>query len=246
MKPKYEWVGSREKDNFSYTRGIHVSYPLNCKNSLVFSEDSIGYLEGKSNYAIIKLKGKKKFIPISKIEEILNEISPFLLGKKIFYKKPSSIYERENLNAKCIEDLGTEIIKYYGIGIKEISEIKNFKGNTRIYKITSKDNERFILKYRGKSTQFFEAQKIFLDGVSYFPKIILTTDSNSSINVNGEAYALEEFLEGGRFSGPKQKYFGLVGKHIALIHNQINNILNKNRFLEDLLFQEGDFLAKAI
>ena len=245
MKNIFDWIATRERDNFFYTKGSEISCSLTCRNSLVISDENSGYIKGKNNYAIIKNKGKTKSIPISEIEIILNEIPTSLSKGKIFYKKPKSIYNRENLNHIELKKIENILAKCYGRNIKEISEIQNLKGLNRIYKIISTKNEKFIFKYRGNDANLFGAQAKILSEIKYFPKIIPTLNSNLNINFKGSIYALEEFLGEGKFSEPKERYFELIGKHMALMHNQINFFLKRNKYLESLLLQEGNFLSES-
>lgn len=242
---KDDWVGSREGDNFSYTKGEMPIYGMDCKNSLILSDLRRGQIEGMSNHAFIKKNGKKYLIPIAEFDEILG-ISKNLFGKeKIFYKKPDSIIERENLEELNEEQLKQNIFKNYGIFIETVNEIKTKKGSRRVYELSSEEGIKFMLKYHGKNLGLFKAQVSLLEGIPTFSKIVSTRNSNSHILFWDSIYYLEEFVEGDSSPLDKERYFNLVGKHLASIHNEFD----KKRFsinnLEGILNEEGNVLSES-
>ncbi|MCK5625078.1 hypothetical protein KAI04_04515 [Candidatus Pacearchaeota archaeon] len=242
---KYEWIGLREKDNFSYIKGENPIYDTNCHNSLIISNLEEGVIKGVSNHALIKNSGKNYLIPITKINEIIDLSKEILNESKVFYKKPKSIFEMQNLKDLSEDYIKQKLVENYNLEIKNLLEIKTKKGKNRTYKIISKKNKEFMLKYQGKNSELFEYQSSFLEGISFFPKIISTINSLRYISINNSIYALEEFVEGNKFPLDMENYFNLVGKHLALMHNEFNqkNILKNN--LEIVLAQEGNSLSES-
>jgi len=242
---KYEWLGTRERDNFQYTRGEIPIYDKTCNNSIIISNLEKGIIKGISDQALINNRGEIYLIPITNIDEIIS-ISKEMLGEeRVFYKKPKSIFEMQNLEALSEGGIRQNLFENYNLEIKNLFEIKTKKGDNRVYKVVSKENREFILKYQGKDPKLFEFQASFLKDMFSFPNILSTIDSNYHISFNGGIYALEDFVKGEKFPLDKKNYFELVGKHLALIHNSFNQkrILKKN--LEKVLSHEGNLLSES-
>ena len=240
-----DWIGLRERDNFFYTKGAIPIYDPESNNSIIISNSKKGFLQTTSNNALIKDKDKSYLIPITEIDEILNISSKILKGKRIFYKKPYSIKERENLERLSQEEIIQGCRENYDLKIKNISQITNGKGKNRIYKIISKENEEFILKYRGKNPDLFEAQSILLKDNIYFPKIINTKNSEQYMRFNQNVYAIEEFVKGQENPLDKEKYFEFLGETLALMHNEISSKVSKNKNLEEALAKEGNSVSES-
>jgi len=239
----YVWTAIRERDNFFYTNGATPICSLSCNNSLIISNSKNGSIESISNYALIQNKKKISLIPIVETETIIDHASKILKDRKIFYQKPKSISERENLETLSENQIKRTIFDSYGIEISNLFEIKNKKGPNRIYKLFSKEGE-FILKYRGKDLNLFKAQASLLEDITYFPKIMSTINSNKYVFFKNHIYAIEEFIEGGELPLNEQDYFKRIGKHLALMHNEICS-KKKNKDLEKSLIEEGNFLSES-
>ena len=242
----YRLIGSRERDNFFYTRGAIPVCNLDSHNSLIISNLEKGVIEGVNNYALIQDQNNIHTISITETEEIIDASFKILNNEKIFYKKPKSITKQENLKILGEEEIRQKILEHYNLEINDLFEIENKKGRSRIYKLVSKEKEGFILKYRGDNLELFEFQACLLNGIAYFPRIVPTMHSNQHVVFNNnDIYALEEFMEGEKFPLDKENYFRLVGKYLALMHNEFNlNIISKNG-LEQALAQEGNFLSES-
>ena len=239
------WIGLRERDNFFYTKGEIPQYDLDCHNSIVISNLEKGFIKGINNHALIRDNGKSYLMPITEIDQIVKISSAILNREKIFYQKPTSISERENLRYLSNEEIRQNIFDNYNLSIDNLFEIKNKKGKNRIYKLISKENEEFILKYRGNNPNLFDAQFKLLENIIYFPKIIPTVNSYSHILFNQNIYALEEFITGKRQPINNKNYFELLGKNLALMHNEICSKDSKNKNLECALIQKGNFLSES-
>jgi Ser/Thr protein kinase RdoA (MazF antagonist) len=240
-----DWIGLRERDNFFYTKGEAPLCDLDCHNSIIVSNLEEGSVKGISNHALIKDKGKSYLIPITEIDEIVKVSSVILNKEKIFYKKPKSISERESLRYLSKEEIKQKILDNYNLDIDRLSEMKNKKGQNRIYKLISKEDEEFILKYRGNNLDLFDAQFKLLEGLTYFPKIIPTLNSHSHVLFDKNIYAVEEFIKGKKFPLNNANYFDILGKNLAFMHNDIFSKTRKDKNLEDSLVQEGDFLNES-
>lgn len=242
---KSNWIGTRDRDNFAYTLGQKQVYSKCCKNSLIITDSTKGSIEGKSDYALINKDGKEYLIPISEIEKIL-EMSENMIGsERIFYKKPNSIFEIQNLKAFGEKEIKQKILEGYNLEVKNLFEVRTKKGNNRVYKVISNENKEFMLKYQGKNQELFESQASFLKGIFSFPRIMPTIDSKPFILFQENIYALEEFIGGERFPLDKENYFGLVGKHLALIHNEFDKRIIPKKHLEKILIHEGNPLNES-
>lgn len=242
---RYDWVGLRERDNFFYTKGEVPLCDSDCKNSIVLSNLEEGFVNGISNHALIKDKDKSYLIPITEIDEVVKLSSMILNKEKIFYQKPKSISERENLGYLDKEEIRQKILDNYNLDIGRLFEIRNKKGKNRIYKLISKEDEEFILKYRGNNLDLFNAQFKLLEDSIYFPRVIPTINSDSHILFNKDIYALEEFVRGKKLSLNRVNYFEFLGRNLALMHNEICSKARRDKNLEDALTQEGDFLSES-
>ncbi len=242
---KYKWFGLRERDNFSYTCGAIPIWNTDCHNSLIISNLEKDFVKGINNYALIQNSGKNYSIPITNIDKILDLSKEVLSGNKIFYKKPKSIFKIQNLKELSEEDIKQKLFENYGLEIKNLLKINTKKGKNRVYKIVSRKNEKFILKYRGENPSLFQAQYSFLEKISSFPKVIPTISSTPYISFNNSIYALEEFVEGNNFPLDRENYFDLFGKNLALMHNEFNEKRVSKKNLERFLVQEGNFLSES-
>jgi fructosamine-3-kinase len=239
------WIGTRDRDNFTYTLGQKPVYSKHCKNSLIITDKKEGLVKGRSNHALIINNGEEALIPINKIDIIL-EVSEKLIGdERIFYQKPISILEREilfNLNKEFIQK---NIFENYGISIGAIKEIETKKGNHRVYEISSKEKERFILKYHGKDFNLFDAQINILEGNIFFPRIISTKNLNPHLTLRDSVYYLEEFVNGNSSPLNKDSYYSLVGKYLALLHNEFSKKSILKNTLESILTKKGNNFSES-
>jgi len=242
---KSNWVGLRERDNFAYTRGQFPVYSPDCKNNLIVSDSTSGNIEGISNHALIIEKGKEFKIPIGNVREILGFARDLIKNQKISYKKPSSILERESLNNFNENFIRENIFENYGLFIESTKEIQTKKGNHRVYELSSNNGAKFMLKYYGKDLNRFKAQTKVLEGISFFPKIITSKNLTLPLMMGNSIYYLEEFLEGTSSPRNKESHFPLIGKHIALIHNEFNKKIPSMTGLEKCLNQEGNSLSES-
>ena len=242
---KYEWLGAREKDNFSYTRGGIPIYDPTCNNSIIISNLEKGITKRISNHALIETPERSYLIPITEIDEIIGVSKEILKRERIFYKKPNSIFEMQTLEELSEKEIKQKILENYNIEIKNLFEVKTKKGNNRVYKVVSKEDKEFMLKYQGKDQELFEVQASFLKNMFSFPRIMPTINSNHFILFQGNLYALEEFIGGEKFPLNKENYFELVGKHLALMHNEFNKRIIPRKNLENVLIQEGNPLNES-
>ena len=165
---KNEWVGLRERDNFSYTKGKIPVYDSNCNNGIIISNLEKGIIEGRSNHALIENHWKSYIIPITEIDEIIN-ISKEMFGKeRVFYEKPKSIFEMQSLKTLREEEIKQQIFENYDLEVKNLFEVRTKKGDNRVYKIVSKENKKFMLKYQGKDSELFEFHISFKNFNSVF------------------------------------------------------------------------------
>ena len=86
---KYEWLGIREIDNFSYTKGEIPIYDSNCNNSIIISNLEKGIIKGISNHALIENHGQSYLIPITEIDEIVGVSKEMLVGGKVYCQLPT-------------------------------------------------------------------------------------------------------------------------------------------------------------
>ena len=121
------WTGTRERDNFFYTNGAIPVCSSNCHNSLIISNSKNGSIESISDYALIEDEKRAYIIPITETDEIINHASKILKNGKIFYQKPKSISERENLETLSEDKIKQKIFDSYDIEINNLSEIKKDK-----------------------------------------------------------------------------------------------------------------------
>ncbi len=242
---KSNWTGLRERDNFAYTRGQSLVYSPDCKNSLIVSDSTKGQVKGISNHALIENLGKRYLIPITKINEIINTSKEIFGRERIFYKKPNSIFEIQNLEALSEKEIKQKILEGYNLEVKNLFEVRTKKGNNRVYKVISNEDKEFMLKYQGKNQELFKLQASFLNGIFSFPRIMPTIDSKPFILFQENIYVLEEFIGGERFPLDKENYFGLVGKHLASIHNEFDKRIIPKKNLEKVLIQEGNPLNES-
>jgi len=234
------WIGLREKDNFAYTLGQKPIYSKDCKNSIIISDRKEGFVEGISNYALIRGNGKEYLISINEIEKIF-EISREIIGEgNILYQKPTSILERESLDNLSKEFVYEKLFENYGILTKSINEIQTKKGGHRVYEIFSEEKRRYMLKYYGKDLDLFNAQINLLEGIPLFSRIIYTKDLNSHLLFGNSIYYLEEFVEGNYLPKDNKVYYDLVGKHLAFIHNEFNIKKVSTSHLERILNKDGN------
>lgn len=238
------WIGLRERDNFAYVRGQKSIYSKNCKNSLIVSDSTKGEIEGISDYALIFENGKRYLIPIEKIKNILDIAQNLLGDKEIIYQKPSSILEKESLNNLREDFIFQNIFENYGFLIDSVKGIQTKKGDHRVYELSSNE-EKFMLKHYGKDLNLFEAQTNLLQENPLFPNIIKTKRLDSHFFLEDSIYYLEEFLEGNPFSENRGLYYNLVGKHMALVHNEFNKKASETKGLEKCLSQEGNPLSES-
>jgi Ser/Thr protein kinase RdoA (MazF antagonist) len=238
------WIGTRDRDNFAYTKGQSPVYSKNCKNSLIITDSTKGKIEGRSNYALINKDGKEYLIPISEIGEILGISKKIFESNEILYKKPSSILEREILIDLGEDFIRKNIFENYGISIDSIKEIETKKGNHRVYEISSK-GEKFMLKYHGKDLNLFDTQIDLLKDNPFFPRIIASKNETFHIIVEDSIYYLEEFLEGVPLPENKEAYYSLIGKNMALIHNEFNKVFSLKNGLEKCLIQKGNPFSES-
>ncbi len=138
---KYEWLGTRKKDNFSYTKGEIPIYYSDCKNSIIISDLKEGIIKGISNYALINNQGKSNLIPITAVDEIINFSEKMLGEERVFYKKPKSIFDIQNLENISKEEIKQKIFENYNLEVDNLFEIKTKKGDNRVYKVVSKKIE---------------------------------------------------------------------------------------------------------
>ena len=80
---KYEWLGAREKDNFSYTRGGIPIYDPTCNNSIIISNLEKGITKRISNHALIETPERSYLIPITEIDEIIGVSKEILKRERI-------------------------------------------------------------------------------------------------------------------------------------------------------------------
>jgi len=237
------WIASRERNNFYYTRGQEVIFEKDCKNCLVISDLRSGIIKGETNLALIKTSTYEEKIPISEIEKIVYISSKILNGKEIFHSKPKSIFERENLPNLTKEEIKENIFQNYNLDLDFIQEIENKKGKNRIYLISSNEKERFILKYRGRDKDLFNFQVSLLKDIPYFPKILDTVDSNPYTSFYNGIYAIEEFVKGDKFPKDNERYFELLGKYLGWIHHAFG--ADSKKYLENFLIEEGNPLSES-
>ena len=239
------WIGLRERNNFSYTLGQTPIYKSNCKNSLVISDSNKGNIEGISDHALILENGKEYLIPITEINRIL-EVAQNLLGeRKIFYKKPSSILERETLNDLGKEFIHEKVFENYGVLIESVKKIQTKKGKHRVYEVASNKGIKFMLKYYGKDLNLFKSQINFLEENTLFSKIVNTRNLKSYVIFGDSIYYLEEFIEGNPMPTNSKFYYILVGKHLALVHNEFNKKAFMMNGLENRLNQKANPLSES-
>ncbi|MCA9487962.1 MAG: phosphotransferase [Nanoarchaeota archaeon] len=241
---KDNWIGLRERDNFCYTQGQIPSYSPDCKNSLIISDLDKGNIQGISDHALIVENGKKYLIPIEKIKDILSIVQEIIGEKKVIYQKPNSILERESLNNLEEDFIRHNIFEKYGFLIDSIKEIETKKGDHRVYELSS-DKGKFILKYYGKDLNLFNAQTSLLKDNPFFPKVIASKDQTLPIIFGDSIYYLEEFLGGTSFSEDRNSLYSLIGKHMALIHNEFNKKSSLIKGLEKHLIQQGNPLSES-
>lgn len=242
---KANWIVLRERDNFAYTRGQSPVYSPDCKNSLIVSDSTNGNIEGISNHALIIEKGKEFKIPIEKIGEIFGFAKDLIKNQKISYIKPSSILERESLNDLGENFISQNIFENYGFFIDSVKGIKTKKGDHRVYELSSDDGTKFMLKYYGKDLNHFKAQTKVLENISFFPKIISSIKGDFPFIVGDSIYYLEEFLDGTSSPRNKEAHYSLIGKHMALIHNEFNKKMPLMTGLEKCLNKEGNTLSES-
>lgn len=226
----YKWTASREKDNFYYTQGQKIFFRDKCKNSLVISDRTEGEMEGITNHAVIIEGRNKKLIPISETEEIYFEGTK-ILKEGIFYLKPNSILRRECLPLLSEEIVKRSIRKVYDYPVRRIEEIKNLKGNNRIYSVSLEDGTQYILKHLDKKEELTPMIVEVLKKCSFFPKLILGNNLERGIYIGGIFYTLEEFIQGESLSANDEGYFNLTGQVTALMHNEFEEITKEMKDL---------------
>ena len=60
-----------------------------------------------------------------------------LKGERVFYKKPNSIFDIQNLKSLREEEIKQKILGNYNIEVKNLSEVRTKKGDNRVYKVVS-------------------------------------------------------------------------------------------------------------
>ncbi len=232
----YKWTASRERDNFYYTCGQRVFFDRECRNSLVISDRTNGEIKGISNTAIITKGKTQRIIPIFKTGEIFYE-GLKVLGGGIHYLKPASIIQRENLSFLSEEEILSCLTGFYGFSAEETEKIRDITGKNKVYLIQTK-KKKYVLKYRKKPISEIEAE--FLESGSFFPKLIRGKNGLEA-NIGESLYTLEEFLPGVILLREKEGYFSLVGKNVALMHNEFNRIVKETKGLESYLEEKSLF-----
>jgi Ser/Thr protein kinase RdoA (MazF antagonist) len=102
-----------------------------------------------------------------------------------------------------------------------------------------------MLKYYGKDLNLFETQTSLLKENSLFPNVIASKNQTLPIIIGDSIYYLEEFLEGNSFPEDRKSHYSLIGKHMALIHNEFNKKHSLIKGLEKHLIQEGDPFSES-
>lgn len=239
------WIASRKDDNFFYSKGAKIIYPLNCNNSLVITDKESGDVLATKDYATIQTGSNLQKIPISQMEKILYHSSRIFPSQSIVYQKPISITKKEQLPELGSNELHSKLQEEYGLFLEKISNIDACKGKNRIYKITTSNKEEFILKYGGINNDLLNGQLKVVRNVSLFPSILTTKKGNSLISINGNNYSLENFIDGTPFIGDEEKYFSELGAKMGDLHNKINSFSKGNSTLETLLKNGGNFLSES-
>lgn len=240
-----QWNFYREKDNHVYSLKNDFKKNSKNKNSLIISNNPQNYTKKMTNSAIIINGNNIQTFPISEIEKILEEGRKVISEEEINYNLPNNLFIKESLSEINSEEL-SNIMTRYGIRVKDTVPIKTRRGGTRIYKITSNGGEKFIFKYQGRDLNKFESQSEISRKMNNFSKNIpLIGEKGFSVNIGGNIYSLETFIEGGEFSGDKMKYFSKLGESIGKMHNDLNSIFKRKSHLENILFQSGDSLNES-
>jgi thiamine kinase-like enzyme len=216
----------REESNHAYTKG-KISFEKECKNNLIISPYNSNRLINVKNAFIFVYDSYLEVSPISNIKNAIDKGKIILMNKDIDYNTPKSVFERENLKEKNLEELSRGLKKRYGIGLKKISPLNLGRTKNGIYYITGKNKKEYILKYRGKNKEKAELLSQLADKLpKYFPKIFNRKDKMEfTFRIEDELYGLEEFI---RNNSPKKrnlKYFSLLGTNIALLHNNFSDII---------------------
>jgi len=241
-----KWNFFRHGDNHSYVGG-NVAYGEDCRNNLIISKYRYNRLANVRNAFILAEKDYVEISPISDISNAINKGEKSLSNKEIKYNIPRTVFERENLTEKDLEELQKETGQIYGVELSEISMFNSEKINNRLYYLKGIDGKEYVLKFMGRNKKRAELlPKITQSIVNYFPLNFRRKDNgNFTFNVGDELYGLEEFVSGSHQKLRNLKYFSLLGSHMGLLHNHFSNFSSRNNWIEDVLAPTGSSTSES-
>ena len=234
--PSKKWNFFRQENNHAYVKG-EVFYQKDCKNNVLISPYRNNRLINVTDAFIFV---DDSFIEISPISNILNAINKGkreLSSQEINYHIPKTVFERENLIEKDVEELKREIKEKYGIKPKEISMICSGRTKNGIYYVKGENGEEYVLKFRGKDKEKAELLSQIAENIpNYFPPNFRREDSlDFTFEIGNELYGLEGFIRGTPLKSKNINYFSLLGTHMGLLHNQFSDFIKNNKIAGELL-----------
>jgi Ser/Thr protein kinase RdoA (MazF antagonist) len=213
----------RERDNHSYIVG-EINYQGECRNNLIVSSYEINSLKNVKNALIFANLDKIEISPISTFSDFFEENKKLLLGK-INYHIPKRVFMREDLPLINLDSLKEKLTEKYGLKPKKISHLGGGRSQNGGYFIQDETKRKFVFKFRGEDEERSELISKMLNKVpEYFPKIYPRLDgfNRYTLEIGGNRFGLEEFIEQTEKKEISLEYFSLFGKHLGKFHNQLS------------------------
>ena len=240
------WNFFRQENNHAYVHG-GISYEGDCKNNVIISPYRTNRLVNVKDAFIFVGDLFIEVSPISDISNAINKGKRKLSNQEINYYIPKSVFERENLGEKDIEDLKREIAQRYRIKSELVFPINSERTKNCIYYVKGEDEKEYVLKFRGRDKERAEILSQIAENIpNYFPTNFRRRDSASfTFEIGEELYGLEEFI---RDVSPKTRdlrYFSLLGAHMGLLHGQFSSFIDSNKESEKVLVLTGEYTTES-
>ncbi len=236
----HSWDFFRKGSNHAYVNGGAVYYE-NCRNNLIISFYKNNKLSNIKNAFIVLGNSHVYVTPIFNLKEIIRYGKKILSSNIINYNIPESVFKRENLSRKHLTDIYGFIKDKYGIKSREIKPIFSVRTKEGIYHIKDINGHEYVMKYRGREKEQAELLSLILATIpNYFPNIHpLDGNPRYTFEIGDELYGLEDYIKGDSLKMGELEYLSLLGPHIKLLHQELENFSNKKTDIEKILSSKG-------
>ncbi len=229
----------RSYNNHAYTQG-NIIYEGDCENNIIISPYN-NKLTNVKNAFILADKENVEVFPIQNLKEVLIKGKKALYKKNIEYHLPKSVFNKENIEMKSLDELKRILIENYGLKIIKSSLIKSRNKIGGTYYLEDNDKNKYVFKSRSGSNEYLETiSKLMRSMPEFFPKVYFKMGSGSTITQDKDnVYVLESFIAGEE-RNRDLNYFSDIGKLIGRLHNEFSLILlNDEMFFKNTKSRKG-------